>query len=106
MVITGTTGNRVYPKRVPRVQIPPAPPNKGNRYSFENAGFFCISGDLYSEMLCFLIVEISENSVFPLVFPLVVHGLNELFHSCGAITFHLICDVAINIKRKRCSGMA
>ena len=26
MVITGTTGNRVYPKRVPRVQIPPAPP--------------------------------------------------------------------------------
>ncbi len=28
MVITGTTGNRVYPKRVPRVQIPPAPPEK------------------------------------------------------------------------------
>ena len=26
VVITGTTGNRVYPKRVPRVQIPPAPP--------------------------------------------------------------------------------
>ena len=29
VVITGTTGNRVYPKRVPRVQIPPAPPSKG-----------------------------------------------------------------------------
>ena len=28
VVITGTTGNRVYPKRVPRVQIPPAPPEK------------------------------------------------------------------------------
>ena len=28
VVITGTTGNRVYPKRVPRVQIPPAPPDK------------------------------------------------------------------------------
>ena len=28
MVITGTTGNRVYPKRVPRVQIPPAPPEQ------------------------------------------------------------------------------
>ena len=27
VVITGTTGNRVYPKRVPRVQIPPAPPD-------------------------------------------------------------------------------
>ena len=26
VVITGTTGNRVYLKRVPRVQIPPAPP--------------------------------------------------------------------------------
>lgn len=78
-------------------QIPPAPPNKGNRYSFENTGFFCFLGDLYSEMLCFLIVGISENSVFPLVFPLVVYGLNELFHSCGAITFHLVCDMAINI---------
>ena len=30
VVITGTTGNRVYPKRVPRVQIPPAPPDKEN----------------------------------------------------------------------------
>ena len=30
VVITGTTGNRVYPKRVPRVQIPPAPPNKNH----------------------------------------------------------------------------
>ena len=28
VVITGTTGNRVYPKRVPRVQIPPAPPEQ------------------------------------------------------------------------------
>ena len=28
VVITGTTGNRVYPKRVPRVQIPPAPPKR------------------------------------------------------------------------------
>ena len=36
MVITGTTGNRVYPKRVPRVQIPPAPPKKNEA----NASFF------------------------------------------------------------------
>ena len=33
MVITGTTGNRVYPKRVPRVQIPPAPPCKSTHLS-------------------------------------------------------------------------
>ena len=36
MVITGTTGNRVYPKRVPRVQIPPAPPKMNEA----NASFF------------------------------------------------------------------
>ena len=37
VVITGTTGNRVYPKRVPRVQIPPAPPDK--KTSSEKMGF-------------------------------------------------------------------
>ena len=30
VVITGTTGNRVYLKKVPRVQIPPAPPSYRN----------------------------------------------------------------------------
>ena len=40
VVITGTTGNRVYPKRVPRVQIPPAPPEQKHRKSKD---FRCFS---------------------------------------------------------------
>ena len=43
VVITGTTGNRVYPKRVPRVQIPPAPPLK-NRKFLRNFRFFLVFG--------------------------------------------------------------
>ena len=48
VVITGTTGNRVYPKRVPRVQIPPAPPEHKSQYSLRILAFsynftlFCI----------------------------------------------------------------
>ena len=42
VVITGTTGNRVYPKRVPRVQIPPAPPDKPNPHP--NGWGFGLSG--------------------------------------------------------------
>ena len=38
VVITGTTGNRVYLKKVPRVQIPPAPPEKTAVQM--NCGFF------------------------------------------------------------------
>ena len=46
MVITGTTGNRVYPKRVPRVQIPPAPPEQkahpeGCAFLFASLGIRC-----------------------------------------------------------------
>ena len=40
VVITGTTGNRVYPKRVPRVQIPPAPPEKRIGILYEYRFFF------------------------------------------------------------------
>ena len=40
MVITGTTGNRVYPKRVPRVQIPPAPPEKNTPSDRMGCSFF------------------------------------------------------------------
>ena len=39
VVITGTTGNRVYPKRVPRVQIPPAPPEM--KIPIRQDGDFC-----------------------------------------------------------------
>ena len=39
VVITGTTGNRVYPKRVPRVQIPPAPPEKQNPIRMDGVPF-------------------------------------------------------------------
>ena len=41
VVITGTTGNRVYPKRVPRVQIPPAPPET-ERVIRKDGSFFCL----------------------------------------------------------------
>ncbi len=70
------------------IQIPPAPPDKENRYSFENTGFFCISGDLYIKLLCFLRFLMVENPVFRLVFPLLAHRVNKLFHSVGAITIN------------------
>ena len=44
VVITGTTGNRVYPKRVPRVQIPPAPPEK--RRTSDRKSFFFLANEV------------------------------------------------------------
>ena len=51
VVITGTTGNRVYPKRVPRVQIPPAPPEIRIGIRYEYRFFFAFSSSLHCKYI-------------------------------------------------------
>ena len=48
-VITSTTGNRVYVKSVPRVRIPPTPPNKVD--NFDTNGIETINLILFVKML-------------------------------------------------------
>ena len=48
-----TIGNRVYPKRVSRVQIPPSPPEKTPGTCNEFRGFSCFTADLLWTMLDF-----------------------------------------------------
>ena len=76
VVITGTTGNRVYPKRVPRVQIPPAPPEK-KKQAISLVSFFLATKS---------ILRIGE---MPFVVKYFYKMWNVLRH-IGLISLHLI----------------
>ena len=45
--------------------------------------------------------------IFPYFFPLQLHNvLDEGFHPCGAVLFHGVCDVAVNIQGESGGGVA
>ena len=53
-------------------------------------------------------VEIVGRAVFlfPFCFPLCVYRLDKLLHAVGAVLFHFLSDMAIDIKGERCRSMA
>ena len=97
-----TIGNRVYPKRVSRVQIPPSPPKDFPVIRFEYLDFSMHLRIFPVFMLGIINLQKKEFCGFPLCFPLLTYREYKLLHSCSAVTFHLIRNVSIYIKGKRC----
>ena len=61
---------------------------------FQECRFFLLSGQfVLLNVAIFSLMKFMKKSVFPLLFPLVVYGVIELFHSGGAFLLHLIDDV-------------